>query len=128
MAGLLHDFGDWSAGSVRRRHEGFKPAQLAASIVIPVMLPSGIPKLDADGNQMVRAKYPGLHLLRHFFASWCINRRADGGLELPPKLVQERLGHASIVLTMDVYGHLFPRGEDHAELDAAEQTLLSGER
>jgi hypothetical protein len=43
-----------------------------------------------------RAKYPGLHALRHFYASWCINRRADGGLELPLKLVQARLGHVSI--------------------------------
>ena len=39
---------------------------------------------------------PGLHTLRHFYASRCINRRADGGLELPLKLVQSRLGHASI--------------------------------
>ena len=55
---------------------------------------------------------PGLHALRHFYASWCINRRADGGLELPAKVVQERLGHSSIMMTMDVYGHLFPRGDN----------------
>jgi hypothetical protein len=35
-------------------------------------------------------------------ASWWINRNADGGLELPPKVVQERLGHFSITITMDV--------------------------
>ena len=45
------------------------------------------------------AKYTGLHSLRHFYASWCINRRVDGGLELPLKMVQERLGHASIAMT-----------------------------
>jgi integrase len=39
--------------------------------------------------------------LRHFYASWCINRRADGGLELPLKVVQARLGHASIQMTAD---------------------------
>lgn len=38
-------------------------------------------------------KYPALHALRHFYAFWCINRRADGGLELPAKMVQERLIH-----------------------------------
>jgi hypothetical protein len=27
--------------------------------------------------------------------------------------------------TADVYGHLFPRGDDGAELSAAEQTLLA---
>ena len=54
------------------------------------------------------------------FASWCINRHVDGGLELPLKLVQTRLGHASIQMTADRYGHLFPRGDDGAELAAAE--------
>ena len=71
------------------------------------------------------AKYTGLHALRHFYASWCINRKADGGLELPPKVVQHRLGHSSIVVTMDTYDPLFPRGDDAKELAAAEATLLS---
>jgi integrase len=62
--------------------------------------------------------------LRHFYASWCINRRIDGGLELPLKLVQARLGHASITMTADCYGHLFPRGDDGVELNAAAQALL----
>ena len=84
------------------------PAQIAAGVV------------DERG----KAKYPGLHSLRHFYASWCINRRVDGGLELPLKLVQARLGHASIQMTADVYGHLFPRGDDGAELAAAEKAFL----
>ena len=46
--------------------------------------------MTADG----KAKYTGLHSLRHFYASWLINRKEDGGLGLPPKVVQERLGHA----------------------------------
>jgi integrase len=78
----------------------------------PALLAAGIP-----------AKY-GWHSLRHFYASWCINRKVDGGLELPPKLVQQRMGHASIAMTMDVYGHLFPRGDDGAELAAAEKAFL----
>jgi integrase len=48
-----------------------------------------------------------LHAMRHFYASWCINRKADGGRELPAKNVQQLLGHSSIVITMDTYGHLF---------------------
>jgi integrase len=72
-----------------------------------------------------KAKYTGLHALRHFYASWCINRPADGGLGLPPKVVQERLGHSSITMTYDRYGHLFPRGDDAKELDAAERALLA---
>jgi integrase len=45
-------------------------------------------------------------------------------LELPPKVVQHRLGHSTIQMTFDTYGHLFPRGDDGAELAAAEKALL----
>jgi integrase len=67
-----------------------------------------------------KAKYPGLHSLRHYFASWCANRKADGGLELPLRVVQARMGHATISMTADRYSHLFPEGDDSAELAAAE--------
>ena len=87
--------------------------------LIPTMIAAGV--TDDTGN----AKYTGLHSLRHFYASWCINRRVDGGLELPLKSVQTRLGHASIQMTADTYGHLFPRGDDGAELAAAEKAFLS---
>jgi integrase len=90
--------------------KALQPAQVAAGVV------------DQHGE----AKYKGLHALRHFYASWCINRKVDGGLELPLKLVQARLGHASIQMTADVYGHLFPRGDDGAELAAAEKAFLAG--
>lgn len=40
-----------------------------------------------------------------FYASWCINRREDGGLSLPPKMVQERLGHSHPA--MDTFGICF---------------------
>jgi integrase len=89
---------------------GWKPAQIAAGVVGPTG----------------KAKYPGLHALRHFYASWCINRRADGGLELPLKVVQARLGHATIAVTADTYGHLFPRADDGDEMAAAERAFLGG--
>jgi integrase len=91
-------------------YNGFHPAQLAAGVV--------------NGNG--EAKCKGLHALRHFYASWCINRKVDGGLELPLKNVQTRLGHASIQMTADTYGHLFPRGDDGSELAAAERAFLTG--
>lgn len=99
-------------------HAGLEPAWLRAGVSVPTG------ELSDAGEPLVQPKYSGMHALRHFYASWCINRRADGGLELPPKVVQERLGHSSIVMTMDTYGHLFPRGDDAAELAAAELTLL----
>lgn len=81
--------------------------------------------MDDEGKPIMAAKYSGMHSLRHFYASCCINRQTDGGLGLPPKSVQERLGHSSIVITMDTYGHLFPSGDDGKELAAAETALLA---
>jgi integrase len=99
------------------------PTLLAASITSPVLDQHGRPAKDDDGKPIVTAKY-GWHSLRHFYASWGINRRVDGGLELPLKVVQARLGHSSIQMTADTYGHLFPRGDDGAELAAAEKAFL----
>ena len=85
--------------------------------LIPVQLRAGI--VTKEG----RAKYTGLHSLRHWFASWCINREQDGGLGLPPKNTQELLGHANIAITLDRYGHLF-KAEENGGLDKAANTLL----
>lgn len=104
---------------------GLVPTLTAAGLSQSVLDELGNPKRDNTGKPLTEPKYSGLHTLRHFFASWCINRKEDGGLGLPAKLVQERLGHASITMTMDTYGHLFPRGDDTAELAAAEQFLLN---
>jgi len=70
-----------------------------------------------------KPKY-GLHAFRHFFASWCINPKDRGGRDLQAKVVQTLLGHSSIVMTLDIYGHLFPSGSDRAELDASEKALF----
>lgn len=87
---------------------GFWPAQIAAGAV------------DRSGNP----KY-GLHGLRHWYASWLINRKANGGLELPAKTVQVRLGHANVGITLNTYSHLFPDGDDHHdELAAAELAIV----
>jgi integrase len=99
-------------------NRGFLPAMIAAGVTVP----SG--KRDADGAEVRTAKYTGLHSLRHFYASWCINPISAGGMGLSPKEVQERMGHGSIVMTMDRYGHLFPRGDASSEIDAAERALL----
>jgi integrase len=84
----------------------------------PVMVAAGL--VDARGEP----KY-ALHAFRHFFASWCINPKSRGGRQLPPKEVQTLLGHSSIVMTLDIYGHLFPRGDDNAELAAASRALFA---
>jgi integrase len=85
----------------------------------PVMTAAGV--VDKAG----KPKY-ALHAFRHFFASWCINPQDRGGRGLSAKVVQGLLGHSSIVMTLDVYGHLFARGDDQNELTAAAKRLLLG--
>jgi len=81
---------------------GFSALQLAAGMV------------DANG----RAKYVP-HALRHFFASWAIEQGFS------PKRLQALLGHSSIQMTFDRYGHLFPSLEDdHAKFAAGQLAVV----
>ena len=80
--------------------------------LIPVQKAAGV--VDGQG----RAKY-NMHALRHFCASWLIEQ----GFQ--PKRVQAILGHASIVMTFDRYGHLFPSDDDdQARLAAGELAVV----
>ncbi len=73
---------------------------------------------DRDGNPIMRPKY-GMHALRHFCASWLIEQG------FPPKRLQSILGHESMQMTFDTYGHLFPNpDDDHAKLAAGELSLV----
>jgi len=72
----------------------------------------------------IRTRY-GLHGFRHYFASWCANPESRGGRALPPLSVKALLGHSSIMMTMDTYGHLFPQGDDSAELQKSVSRVLA---
>lgn len=72
-----------------------------------------------DGTNVVRREFkPALrraglpqirfHDLRHTFASLLIAQGEH------PKLISEQLGHASVQITLDRYGHLMPQSYDHA--------------
>jgi integrase len=50
----------------------------------------------------------GLHECRHTYATLLIDARVN------PKTVSTFMGHASISITLDRYGHLFPGSEDEA--------------
>ncbi len=81
------------AGNIEARANiitrGFHPLQIECAIV------------DENG----KPKY-GLHALRHVAASLFIEQG------FMPKRVQALMGHSTIQMTFDTYGHLFPTPED----------------
>jgi integrase len=62
-----------------------------------------------------------LHGLRHSHASHMLASKVH------PKVVQERLGHSSIAITMDIYSHLLPnmQGEAAAAVDGALRAAIN---
>jgi integrase len=62
------------------------------------------------------------HDLRHTCAALCI------ALGAHPKAIQERLGHSSITVTLDRYGHLFPELDESltSKLDHLYRAVRSG--
>jgi len=72
---------------------------------------------DADGNPILTHRY-GFHMLRHAAASLFIQY-----LGWTPKRLQTVMGHSSITMTFDLYGHLLENVEsdraDMAKIEAA---------
>jgi integrase len=64
-----------------------------------------------------------MHSFRHYFASWCISPKERGGRGLSAKVVQEWLGHATVAMTLDVYGHLF-KDDNRGELEQSVKALF----
>ncbi|MCC8972153.1 tyrosine-type recombinase/integrase [Bradyrhizobium brasilense] len=62
-----------------------------------------------------------LHGLRHSHASHML------ASNIHPKVVQERLGHSSIAITMDIYSHLMPnmQGEAAAAVDGVMRAAIN---
>ena len=70
--------------------------------------------MDDEGDP----KY-AFHSLRHFAASWLIEQGFS------PKRLQSLLGHSTIQMSYDLYGHLFPSLEDdHAKFAAGELSII----
>jgi integrase len=114
----------------------WQPLQVAAGVAVPVHDEQGdpVPVLDKEGKPVlddagrpvmqVKAKYSGLHPLRHFYCSWCAAPREQGGLGLTLKATQVRMGHKDIAMTGNRYGHLWPSSDDAEVLAAAQRALL----
>jgi integrase len=85
-----------------------KPDQLAnlrRRLLAPLLVKAGV-------------RFYSPHSLRHYaVSSWL----ASG---IDPKTVQHWAGHATLALTLDTYGHMIPRPDDHQRIAAAESALL----
>ncbi len=89
--------------------------------ILDLVFPNGAGNPENHGNLLRRGFYPSLrraklrqvrfHDLRHTFASFLIAKNVH------PKRIQALMGHSSIKVTMDVYGHLMK----DADNEAAEQ-------
>ena len=108
---------EWLPNIIER---GLKPTLIAAGVTKPALDAKGKPIRDEEGRPVVEARYSGMHALRHFYASWC----ASIGLSM--KVVQTRMGHSNIAVTMDTYTHLFPVSDDSEKLAEAERALMGG--
>jgi integrase len=75
---------------------------------------------DAGITTDPRAPRYGLHSLRHSAASPFIEQGFS------PKRVQALMGHSSIQMTFDVYGHLFPSAADYQAAMSQLQARLIG--
>ncbi|WP_223163197.1 tyrosine-type recombinase/integrase [Roseivivax sediminis] len=88
-------------------------ANIYNRIFKPMLVANGI--VNDDGE----AKF-GIHALRHAAASLFIEQGWN------PKKIQTLLGHASINMTMDVYGHLFENAEEDISMfEKLESDLLA---
>lgn len=91
--------------------------QIAGGVTDPVMN-GGKPLMNKDQQPMLAQRYT-LHDFRHAAASMWIEQRVN------PKRVQKWMGHSSIQVTFDTYGHLFDQADqDSAVAAAIEQELI----
>jgi integrase len=98
------------------RKGGVEPHQNMLRSLRPMMRDAGIV------TEQGKPRY-ALHAFRHYFASWCISPKERGGRGLSAKVVQEWLGHSTIAMTFDTYGHLF-KEVDKSELAASTAAIL----
>jgi integrase len=95
---------------------------LLNNILKPIEVAAGIfeDNVLADGSIVPVHRYP-LHDFRHAAASLWIEQRVS------PKRIQYWMGHSSIQVTFDLYGHLFEQADQDASIASAIEQVLVGQ-
>lgn len=109
QGGVLHH-----SNLLRRQ---YWPLQVAAGVAEPLLDAEGKSKVDKDGQPLLEARY-GLHSLRHAAASAWIRQ----GIDL--KRLTAWMGHSSVQITLDTYGHLLSDIKGDAIIAEAAQAYL----
>ena len=94
---------------------GFAPLQVAIGLVARREAAG-----DAGKPVVIAVPKYGMHALRHACASLWI----EAGFN--PKQIQKLMGHSSIKVTFDVYGHLFADADADQRAAEGVQTRLLG--
>jgi integrase len=99
-----------------------RPAHMPLSAGVPLERFYGIQRTAGILNDKGEPKYV-FHALRHFFASAMI------ALGYTSKWLQVAMGHETITVTLNTYGHLFPDPDgDQAKMAAFEAMVLGSSR
>lgn len=94
-------------------------SNLVSQFQEPLLATAGLLRRRADGRG--EEGIYSFHDFRHAAASLWIEQRVQ------PKLVQTWMGHSSITVTFDTYGHLFAAMDNHASVVAAVERELLGD-
>jgi integrase len=78
---------------------------LRRRLLVPLWAAAGVPRY-------------GWHSLRHYAISSWLAAHVD------PKTAQHWAGHSNLTETLNTYGHMIPRADDHQRIAAAERALL----
>nr|WP_246605094.1 site-specific integrase [Aquisediminimonas sediminicola] len=93
---------------------------MSLNVLAPVQINAGLfTAIKNDDDELVKDPRYTMHDFRHAAASLWIEQRVN------PKRVQSWMGHSSIQVTFDTYGHLFDQADqDSAVAEAVQREVL----
>ena len=95
---------------------------VSSRVDVSLIDPDTITHAFADIIKLAGLPHVRFHDLRHTHATMMMQEGVN------PKTVAERLGHASVVITLDTYSHVLPSLQEDAALKFEEAVRKSAER